>query len=124
MDFNDALLVAGALIDGLMRARYPQLDLDCDEAKSAKELYLRFVEDEIGFWTAIRTSFIITAQLALSSAFSGSPMDAAKAVVKHAAEACEIFIAQNMNKETMFITTSSLISLRHRNFFDGVPKDA
>jgi hypothetical protein len=114
MDWMDARMVLGALIDNMFDKYFPDLKLDSRMHDIVFELYLDFVSDKTGYWVAVKTSCLITAQLNLREK-KATPLHTAEAILKWAVEAMDL-IAENHKKDNKLIPLSLPDPEMHRVF--------
>jgi len=119
MDWMDARTVLGALIDNMFDKYFPDLKLDKYMRDIVLELYLDFVSDKTGYWVAVKTSCLITAQLNLREK-KATPLHTAEVILKWAVETIEL-IAENHKKDNRFIPLALPDPEIHRFF---LPSDA
>ena len=119
MDFMDARMVLGAIVDDMFGKYFPDLKLDGKMHGIVFELYLDFVRDKTGYWTAVKTACLITGQLNLREK-KATPLHTAKVVIDWAIKSMELMAEEHKNNNK--VIQCSLPDPEINRFF--LPSDA
>jgi hypothetical protein len=121
MDFTDAKMVLGALVDDMFDRHFPDLKQNRRIRDAVLEVYLDFVADKTGHWTAVKASILITGQLNLREK-KASPLHTARAILEWAIKTMEILSQEHEKDNRLF--SLALPGPEIRRFFQKPPESS
>ncbi|MDR1316558.1 MAG: hypothetical protein LBK13_06760 [Spirochaetales bacterium] len=92
MNFEDSAIILDVLVKELFRSKFPNLINDGLLHETILSLYLDFVSDKTGYWTATKTALLMAAQLTAPQC--SNPVEAASFAVRIAEEAVKLGIKE------------------------------
>jgi hypothetical protein len=91
MNFEDSAVILDVVIKELFRSRFPELNDELLQ-EAVLSLYLDFVSDKTGYWTARKVALLMTAQFTAPQC--SSPVEVAELAVRIAEAAVKLEVKE------------------------------